>query len=758
MPPRSATASVKPVHLVLLLAVMLGELLLFRSTVSRDHAWMFPRWDDQLQYLNEAYAGYEHAQEHGFIAGATATLTNISAQGALHDFWALLGFTVLGPSRDSALALNLLAFFALQAATFFAVRRLGGSTAAAWVAIAFLAALHGPWSGGSASVIDFRLDWMAACAYGIALAAAVTSGGFRSTRPALLFGLAVGFVVLTRYLTAAYFVLIYAALFATTLFDRERGKRCGHVLLSALVALAVVAPFFWHNRQAILAYYWVGHIDGPERALRGSQQSPLAATRRVLSELTLQHVGIAALILFAIALLALGLFRVLRPLPVGAVAEKPSLRDAWKTVLIFFAAPLVVLSLHTVHSSPPVSIVLPAVAWLVVLGWLHLAHFVRGALVARVSVAAVAAGMLVFGATITRRPSPQIIGDAGKVNALADYFYFRAEECGLSAARISVTRISDELNAASFQILGYERHQRLFPFLGSLPTGLFETPPALAMQLLADSDFVCLVTSQEAMWPFDRQMIGILPEMRAWCETHLRHVSSVELARGAVSIYERPTLARPGGGSAVNLTALLARASPGAGGSHPPPAPPLFPLFPRKPASAAGEYVQRFPAAYSPASYRVTGLPPGFRVDPRTGVLRGKFPSSGFFTASITATNSLGSATSELSFDVRSPPRFALLNLPDTCVAGTPVEIRGDVFDVAGKLNYIDVIDLTAGRVIDRVSAGESETQTWHFNHAIAFSEPGPRSLLIRIVCFDAREKQPYTFFDEPREINVAPR
>ena len=145
-------------------------------------AWAFPRWSDQVQYLDEAYKGFDWMRAHGFAAGVRHVLGHVSPQGSLHGFLALLAFTVAGPSRMAALTVNLLAFVALQAATFFAVRRTSGGYPLAWAAVGLLAAAAGPWAGAAGSATDFRLDWMASCAYGVALAAAVAAGGLRSTR------------------------------------------------------------------------------------------------------------------------------------------------------------------------------------------------------------------------------------------------------------------------------------------------------------------------------------------------------------------------------------------------------------------------------------------------------------------------------------------------------------------------------------------------------------------------------------------------
>src|SRR5208283_1461954 len=262
-----ADRNVKKAHPLALAAVLAAESVLFLVMTGRHSAWVYPRWYDQLQYLGQAYDGYEYMRLHGFAAAAWHTLTLHPAQGSLHAFFALLVFAAAGPSRGAALAVNLLAFLALQGATFFAVRRISGSFPLALAAVALLAAVRFPWSVGPACAVDFRLDWMAACAYGVALAAAVAADGFRSTRRAVLFGAAAGVVILIRHLTAVYFSLIFVALMSWLLARADRRAGCGRLGLAALTAAALSAPELWFSRKAIYGYYWLDQLVGAERGL-----------------------------------------------------------------------------------------------------------------------------------------------------------------------------------------------------------------------------------------------------------------------------------------------------------------------------------------------------------------------------------------------------------------------------------------------------------------------------------------------------------
>ena len=99
MNPRPPALSRSPA-VWLLVAVFALEFFLFDNFGARRFTPIYPRWNDQIQYLSESYTGYEFARANGFFTGLWHTLTNRSAQGTLHDFFAVIVFTLAGPSRS----------------------------------------------------------------------------------------------------------------------------------------------------------------------------------------------------------------------------------------------------------------------------------------------------------------------------------------------------------------------------------------------------------------------------------------------------------------------------------------------------------------------------------------------------------------------------------------------------------------------------------------------------------------------------------
>jgi hypothetical protein len=747
-------------HALALLCAFAAELAVFRASTSHFYAWTYPRWADQLQYLREAYGSYDKMAAHGFWAGARDSLAIVSPQGCLHGFFALLVFSIAGPSRGAALAVNLLAFIALQLATFVAVRRISRSWAFAWAAVGLLAAMHSPWSGDAGSAADFRLDWMAACAYGVALAAAVASDGFRSLRGSVLFGAAVGVTLLVRHLTAVYFGFVYAGLAVWLLFQHGGWRRYGCLVFSGFFALAISAWAFWRSWASIYSYYWVTRFVGPESSLRDSHMNPPGYARWLCAQVFFQQLGFSAALLGAAAAVVFLFSR--RPRE-RRNETGPGLSGtafgAWPVVIAFMAAPAVVLYFHPEKAPAPLNIMIPGVAWTIILALLWLARRVPRRTVAVTCSAVAVAGGIIFVSAEARNPhSHEAQAEFRDVNALADFLYFRAEEAGLSRPRVAVTGWPDGVAAGSFEMLGRERHGRLLHFVPELPTGLLATERETAMVRLSESDFVCLVTRAPILWPFDRQMADMLPEMRRWCDGNLRHDGDVEAAGFAISVYERPILEHPPGGTGVALASMIGAGAKGpANAAANPPGRPIFAGDGVVPWSTEAGFSYFVRAAYSPISYRAVNLPEGLEIVSSTGEIHGRFALAGTYVAKVSAANALGSVDEAITFRVSGDEWGAQIDPPAKASVGIPVEIGYSAYDTKGTLDFIDVTDLTLPKVLARVPANEDQRSIWTGTFPTTFQKAGLHTVIFRFVRFEPGGAGKYTFTDRQCQVDVAP-
>jgi len=539
--------------------LLVAEFAVFDARTSRNYAWVYPRWNDQIQYLTEAYTGHEYASRHGIANGLVAASGKGSAQGLLDDLAAIVVFRVAGPSRSAALAVNMLAWAALQAAVFLAAWRVLRSQALAWVAVGLLLCWGTPLAGGPGSAVDFRLDFMAACAFGIALAAAASTDGFRSLHGSLAFGAAVGVTLLVRFLTGTYFALIFMGLAGWVLFLPSRWRRALNVFLSLLVAAAMAGPVFWINRKWIWDYYFIGHFTGPESAIRNPHMGVLRSLEFVIGGLLGNHLqawflGASAGITLILAAGALAG----RPFAARAAAATPQSAPAFAPWLVpaalFALAPVVVLTLHSQKSAVVLSIIVPGAVALLLGLWAWLCRPLptgpSPAIGARL-LPFLAGLMLLLGAChfIARQAgSPYdetFIRDARRVNAVADRIFAMSRKAGLESPRIAVDQVTDSLDGQVMRVICYERHRVWVPFIMTLPTGIMSEREALLMERLAQSDFVFLAVGDAPAggFPYDEQMRALRPKTKAWCDAHLRLLDRFNLFDRTWALYCRPELA-----------------------------------------------------------------------------------------------------------------------------------------------------------------------------------------------------------------------
>ena len=523
----------------LLLAVFALEFFFFDQLGARRHTSIYPRWNDQIQYLSESYTGYEFAHTHGFFPGLWQALTNRSAQGTLHDFYAVIVFTLVGPSRSAALAINMLALIAWQAALFAAMLRVRRPAPLAFAVAMLPLALAGPWQNIPGSAYDFRLDHLAMCSLGITAAAALLTDGFRARRASLTFGLAAGLTLLTRFLTGTYFILILIGLLAWTLRGEERKIRTRNVLLAALVAAVVAGPVLWLNFDTVREYYWIGHYVGPESAIRNSHMGLGRSLAFVGSELVQRHLGIFILVLGGAGAACLALLRFGERQPVN--------RDPFVIGAIFLIAPAFVLTLHQQKSEVVISALAPGAVTLIAALWLFVSRHASTKAVARfATVIAIIAIVFFTQKQIPPAFAPGQLDEFRQVNTLADHIFTRSQAAHLPETRVAVDYVTDCLDAQVVRVICYERHRVWLPFNMTLPTGIAAPTEEEVFARLALSDFVFLTEEAPAGgFPFDLKLAALRPKLRAWCEANLRIAERFTLFGRRMVLYQRREIPLP---------------------------------------------------------------------------------------------------------------------------------------------------------------------------------------------------------------------
>ncbi|MBX3750685.1 MAG: hypothetical protein KF897_11410 [Opitutaceae bacterium] len=532
--------------------LMVAEFWLFDAMTSRHWTRSYPRWNDQIQYLSEAYTAFEHAKLHGLASGLRFALSKTALQGTLHDTFALPVFWLVGSaSRSAALSLNMLAFLAWQATLLFTVIRLTGSRALGWMAFGLLLCVAWPWSGEAASAVDFRLDHAAMCLMGVTACLALLSDGFRSTRWTLAFGAAVGVTMLERFLTGIYFAGFYLAAAAWVLAGADRWPRLRNLLYAGMLTTALALPVFWLNRTAIYTYYWVGHVTGAESAARFRGLDLWHSVQFIFGNLGRMHLGTY----FGWTVLGLtGLLVALRRFrsPPPAV---PGVRGWGFIATAYLLVPAAILCLHKQKSEYVLGVLVPGVMLLVVWLWHRLAWPAAGVpvpgwrrfLPALPAVAALVIGGNYFVQRQCRQPhSDEARASFRKINEISDYIFRTARAGQVPNPNITVDQVVDFLDAQILQVTCYERHKVWVPFVIQLPNSILAEQEDVVFYRMNLCDFVVLTENMEGSgyWPYDKEMRRLYPRLKAWADENLHCVGRFSAFQRDMWLYQRRSLPR----------------------------------------------------------------------------------------------------------------------------------------------------------------------------------------------------------------------
>ncbi|MDP2137673.1 MAG: hypothetical protein Q8J74_07445 [Candidatus Didemnitutus sp.] len=527
--------------------LMLAEFLVFDRMTSRHHTGIYPRWNDQIQYLTEAYTAYEQMQAHGLAAGLKFSLGKTAVQGTLHDTFALFVFWLVGSaSRSAALSLNMLAFLAWQAAVLFAIPRVSGSRALGWMGFGLLLCVAWPWSGEAGSAVDFRLDHAAMCLMGVTSCVALLTNGFRSAPWAVALGVAVGVTLLERFLTGIYFAAFFVATAIWILMGESRWARLRNLLLAGGVATTLALPVFWINRTAIHTYYWVGHVSGAESDARFRGLDVWNSVSFVFGHLRDMHLGsYFGWVVVALTALLLLLLAIFRPRP----AAGPG-RDWLYFAFAFLLVPAAVLVLHRQKSEYVLGVLVPGVILLALWGWEMIrrriafpstGHWSQYAALLPALVAVSAGSNFFLQRQLHQPHDPGFLTSARTVNHIADTIFASARAHNVANPYIAVDQVVDYLDAQILQVICYERKKIWVPFVIQLPNSILAEKEEVIFYRLQLCDFVMLTDEMVGAghWPYDQQMRRLYPELKAWSDTHLRLVDTYAIFGRRISLYQK---------------------------------------------------------------------------------------------------------------------------------------------------------------------------------------------------------------------------
>jgi hypothetical protein len=553
--------------------LLLVEYGLFREYAQREVVWAYPTGWDQVAYLMPSYETYERILQHGLRDGLAYGLGLPTAKGPMMHVQAGLLYLVLGPSRLSALTLNFLYFALLQCALVGTAHWYSGRWGVALFALGLLLAAQAPLdpAGG---LMDFRIDFIACCLFGIFMCAVLRSRLFASRGWSVAAGGAAALLVLFRSLTALYLAGILGTLFLSlcaglylyrpdAVARQHLRQRLGGLAIAGLVLGLLTVPAVWRNRVAIRAYY-LGHLKNGESNERSAQFGVHDTADRLLfypRSVLRDHAGKTFLVLGGLALttaLVVGRFRRAAE-PGGGPPREPEAGAAAGFAAACLLVPVLVLTLYESPSPVVGNIVVPALVWLAVVLTVWLARMrvagrdgrVRKGWVAGLAALTLLTGFSAYADSLSRGGTlSRARSDVEQVLQLYDEVARYSQEHVVDSPVIACNDLHEALGATIAPVVIFERHHTVLPVRGSLPCGIGPVTEGEAIAALRGSDFAIMNAgplperaerqAPPYTYPFVNAMAGLRPQMLAECEREFIPLRRFRLFGDEVILYGRP--------------------------------------------------------------------------------------------------------------------------------------------------------------------------------------------------------------------------
>jgi hypothetical protein len=547
-----------------------AQFCLFYQYAQREVLWAFPGHWDQVRYLQESHDIYRDILANGLPRGLVHAVATPTPTGNLLPAEAAVLYLFLGGSRLTALLVLFAHWIALQIVAVAVIRWLSGRWSLAAIGLAMLLLVASQFRR-EGSLVDFRIDYAAYCAYAVLICLVIRSNIFANRRTTLLAAVVASYLILLRFITLVYLGAISAVfLMAATVLWVLRWRQspittlAKRRMMSVLLALAVVCvictPVFWHDWRAIHNYYFLGtarekYIRAKDVGIQSQLDSILFYPNAVWTEHAGPDFRQAAIALVLLALLAIG-WRRLR----GGAADSSPLRDRLDmplAYLVFSACllgPYLVLTSDVNKATYVGNIFIPPLWAMVMLAVVCAAESIRSPSRNQwlrhvpTGLAVVLMGTAIsYQASSYNQPSryTQQRQDIKRVLELHDLIGEKCQELGLQSPAIGVDVLSDAFYPGVVNATQRERHQIRLSAYPAYPSSVSAVTEDEVMPGLHEANFVLLTLSgdtQNSVYPFDKSMEALRPKMLAICDSEMIPLRETSFFGRRVRLYMRPSL------------------------------------------------------------------------------------------------------------------------------------------------------------------------------------------------------------------------
>lgn len=512
------------------LLIIALEFFLFKSYALKNITPFYPAGYDQTGYLNLSYNLYNNIKQQGLISGLIHS--DILVTGVLFPIQAVFFFLLLEPSRLNALLPNFFYFIALQGFSLLALRSISSKNYLSAIFLGLLLSLATPfWDTGG--IMDFRMDFIAFCLYGLFISLAVKSNFFLNRQWSFLAGLVAGLCILSRCLTVTYLsitISVFLLYLACSLLLQKReslaysNKKAQFINLSlaSFISTLITLPYLWLSRIAIYNYYFGNHFISSEKYIRASEvgvASPLSDLFFYPASLLLTHLGYLSLIITCLTLL---IFSYLYFTSSPQLLYKKY--DLWSSGFIFLSlsilAPLVTLTADKSKSPIVGSIMVMPFLWLVI--WCYLALNEKFSLSKNSThVINISAGLILIAGLfhqvheLHHFPSKTKLRDGATIVTMYEDIANYALAKQWPSIELSVDQITDYLISPGIAAVYYEKHHiYLHCSMQRLGNSMFAIDKTDVINSLKNSNVVILNLNAypgHSVFPFNQRIRFLKP-------------------------------------------------------------------------------------------------------------------------------------------------------------------------------------------------------------------------------------------------------
>lgn len=551
---------------LLLISLLIVEYCIFRNYVLRDIAPFYPVAYDQTFYLSISYQLYENMITHGIIKGLAQF--HLMSQSFFFCIQAAFFFLLFGASRLSALTINFIYFALLQIISFQVIKNLTSRYAFGFVFVGLLITTRFLFAKGGGAV-DFRIDFIAFCLYGIFCACILNTHSFLNKKWCVISAIAAFFLIGMRFITICYvlpiflFLLFYYGFYfflqKKQLLDysitKQKLKNIGWFLV---ILIALTAPLLWMHYQSLVDYYVGGHVKSIEKILRLKEAGikttielwlyyPVNFFKRQLSYFLLGEILFCYLVLLILYLI---LYFKRRPKNLLPIHFKP--QDNILFLILAILVPIIILTLDTSKSSIVSSIAVAPFLYLVVLGFSFVCEKIRiyssniaNKTIQVFSIFFIASGLYLYIEHTTHRPQSDELSSLQNISKLISDVGNYAHFLNWKTISISRDQIKDYL-VAPISTFYYESNGVLFNMKSPLgANGMIQETKENAIKSIKQSSmFISNLEnySPDNIFPFERSIQPYRTLLRQIAEKEMLRLGDYYVKNSMYRVYVKPDM------------------------------------------------------------------------------------------------------------------------------------------------------------------------------------------------------------------------